>query len=76
MYGFFCYIWNATLGGEFAFLDPIVQYGGFGPLIGFPAAIFCFIYGKLLGKILSIPLICFHGFWLLWLICAILRVKF
>ncbi len=68
MYGFFCYVWNGTLKGLTSWadiLDPIVQFGFIGPLLGLPAAIICVWYGKLWGKIISVPLLCFHLFWIL-----------
>ena len=73
MYGFFCYIWNATLGGKLACFDPLVQYGAIGPFIGFPVSIICIIYGQIWNKVLSIPLVCFHGFWVLFLLLGIIK---
>jgi hypothetical protein len=72
MYGFFCYIWNGTL-HELKFLNPIVQYGFIAPMIGFPLSICCIIYGKIINQVLSIPLLCFHGFWVLFFILALMN---
>ncbi len=61
VYGFFCYMWNASLEGQLKILDPIVKYGYLAPIPGFLASVYCLICGGPACRVLvAIPCV-LHG---------------